>query len=143
MFLNRTMTEMDPWQELSRLQNRMNRLFNDADISTQRPFPAINLWTNKDTAMITAELPGLDIEDIKLSVMDQNVILEGNRNPKPLKEDETYHRQERGYGSFQRSIELPFSVDTVKADAKFKNGVLTITLPRSEEDKPKRITIQP
>jgi HSP20 family protein len=142
MILNRVVNMMDPWQEMSRLQDRMNRLFDDAAPGGPRLFPAVNLWTNEDTAFITAELPGLDSNDIKLSVLDQTVVVEGNRNPEKLPEGETYHRQERGFGAFKRSIQLPFPLNTEKVNAQFKNGVLTISLPRAEKDKPKRIAIQ-
>ena len=142
MILDRVVNTMDPWREMSRLQDRMNRLFEDYDPSTQRVFPAINLWTNENTAFITAELPGLESDDIKLSVLDQNVVLEGSRKPEVPSEGETYHRQERGFGNFKRSIQMPFPLNADKVVAKFENGILSISLPRAEEDKPKRITIK-
>jgi HSP20 family protein len=143
MILHRVANTMDPWQEMSRLQQRMNRLFDDFNVSApQQPFPAINLWTDNETAFISVELPGLENKDISLSVLDRNVVLEGKREPEPLKEGESYHRQERGYGNFKRSIQLPFPVNANKVNAKFQHGILTISLPRAEEDKPKKIAIR-
>ena len=132
---------MNPWQETARLQQEMNRLFDNFNIGSERAFPPVNVWSNDDSALVTAELAGLDKDDLKLSVMDQKLILEGTRKAEQLKENETYHRQERGLGDFRRTIQLPFSVDENKISAQFKNGVLTVTLPRAEQDKPKRIAI--
>ncbi len=142
MYWSGLLDEFDPWRELNRLQREVNRLVDDFGVTRRRVFPEINIWTNDDSALVTAELPGIDPKDINLSVKDQNLVIEEERKAKELKEGEKYHRQERGYGSFQRAIQLPFAVNSDKIAAKFKNGVLTVTLPRAEEDKPKKIEIK-
>jgi len=142
MYWTGLFNDFEPWQELNRLQQEVNRLFDGYGVSRQRTFPEMNIWTNDDSALITAELPGLDSKDIALSVQEQNLVIEGERKAQELKEGEHYHRQERGYGAFQRAIQLPFAVNSEKIEAHFKNGVLTVTLPRAEEDKPKRIEIK-
>jgi len=142
MYWSGLLDEFDPWRELNRLQREVNRLVDDFGVTRRRVFPEVNIWTNDDSALVTAELPGIDPKDINLSVKDQNLVIEGERKAKELKEGEKYHRQERGYGSFQRAIQLPFAVNSDKIAAKFKNGVLTVTLPRAEEDKPKKIEIK-
>jgi len=133
------------WREMDQLQREMNRLF---DPSLQgRPFrspsyPAINLWTNEDGQVISAEMPGVRMEDIDISLTADALSLSGTRYPDEVAKEAHYHRQERSYGSFSRSLQLPFMVDPDKVEANFKNGVLTIWLPRAEADKPRSITIK-
>jgi HSP20 family protein len=130
---------------MDQLQREMNRLF---DPSLQgRPFrspsyPAINLWTNEDGQVISAEMPGVRMEDIDISLTADALSLSGTRYPDEVAKEAHYHRQERSYGSFSRSLQLPFMVDPDKVEANFKNGVLTIWLPRAEADKPRSITIK-
>jgi len=133
------------WREMDRLQREMNRLFEDSYPSRFRPapaYPAMNVWTNEEGLQITAEVPGVSPKDIDISVVGNTLTLSGVREPDELKEGARYHRQERGYGNYTRSLQLPFSVNVNKVEATFKNGVLSITLPRAEEDKPKKITVK-
>jgi len=133
------------WREMDRLQREMNRLFEDSYPSRYHSapaYPAMNVWTNEEGLQITAEVPGVSPKDIDISVVGDTLTLSGVREPDELKEGARYHRQERGYGNYTRSIQLPFSVNVNKVEATFKNGVLSIVLPRAEEDKPKKITIK-
>lgn len=133
---------MDPFREIEQLQREMNRLFNGVTAASRRAYPAVNIWTNPEAAAITAELPGYTPQDVHLSIVGDTLIIKGSR-PKPeLKSGEQYHRQERYYGDFERSLRLPFAVDSNKVEARFKNGILQILLPRAEEDKPKKIEIK-
>ena len=136
------LNQVNPWSELSRLQHEMNRLFDYYGPAARRAFPAINLLTNENEALITAELPGLKTDDVKLSIIGQELVLEGSRNRESVAEKDSVHRQEREFGGFKRSIELPFPVVADKVNAQFTNGVLTVRLPRAEEDKPRKIEIQ-
>lgn len=133
------------WREMDRLQREMNRLF-DTSFSrgTRTPtgYPALNIWTSEEDAVITAEVPGLDPEDLEISVMGETLTLSGERKPDDLPEGARYHRRERGYGRFTRSVQLPFQVDADNVEASFEHGVLTIHLPRSEEEKPRKIAVQ-
>ena len=133
------------WQEMDRLQREMNRLFNDFQptrLNVAPSFPAMNIWTNEEGQVITAEIPGVDIEDIEITVTGETLTLSGIRKNEELDESARYHRQERGQGKFKRSLQLPFSVQTDKVNASLEKGVLNISLPRAEEDKPKKITVK-
>lgn len=133
------------FSELDRLQREMNRLFERSYSPRLRSapnFPALNVWTNEDGAIITAELPGVSPEDLDISVIGETLTLSGERKPDLIEEDVRYHRQERGYGKFTRSLELPFRVDATQVEATFDKGVLHLTLPRAEADKPKKIAIK-
>lgn len=136
----------NPWQEVERIHREMNRLFSGFYESPRTrvapSFPAMNVWTNPDSAVITAELPGVNPEDIDISVVGETLTLTGSRSPEELKEGEKYHRRERGYGKFTRTFQLPFTVEAGKVEAVFNKGVLHISLPRAEADKPKKITIK-
>jgi HSP20 family protein len=130
---------------MDQLQREMNRLYNASQqgrLFTSPSYPAINLWTSEDGQVISAEMPGVRREDIDISLTADALSLSGARQPDKVAEGAHYHRQERGYGSFSRTIQLPFMVDPDKVEANFKNGVLTIWLPRAEADKPKSITIK-
>ena len=133
------------WQEMDQLQREMNRLFDVT--SKERVFnapnyPAINIWTNEDGQLISAEMPGIHPDDIDIDVTGDALSISGERKPDEVAKDANYHRRERSYGSFSRAIQLPFMVDTNKVEAYFKNGILMINLPRAEADKPKKITIK-
>lgn len=133
------------WREVNRLQREMNRLFEDYYPSRVRrapAFPALNIWTSEDGLNITAEVPGVHPEDIDISVVGDTLTLSGERRPDELKEGARYHRQERGYGSFSRSLQLPYMVDVRKVNATFRDGVLNIELPRAEQDKPRKISVK-
>jgi HSP20 family protein len=130
---------------MDQLQREMNRLM---DTSFGRrsfgspSFPAINIWTSEEGQVITAEMPGFKPENIDIDVTADKLTLSGERNPDELTEDARYHRHERVYGKFTRSIQLPFMVDTKKVEASMKDGVLEIALHKAEADKPKKIAIK-
>jgi HSP20 family protein len=136
----------NPWQEIDHVQREMNRLFSSLYSSPRTQmtpsFPAMNVWTNPDGAVITAELPGVNPEDIDISVVGETLTLTGSRPQEELKEGEKYHRRERAYGRFTRTFQLPFLVEADKVEAVFDKGVLHISLPRAEADKPKKIAIK-
>ena len=130
----------DPFSELRRLQREMNRLFegySEADIA----WPAVNVWSNRDEVVVSAEAPGVDPKDLRVSVQNDVFTLEGERKSDAPGEDVVTHRAEREFGRFARSVRLPFEVDSAKASAKYRNGVLTVTLPRSEVSKPRQIAV--
>ncbi len=133
------------WQEMDQLQREMNRLF-DANgrgrVFSPPGYPAVNIWTNDEGQLITAEMPGVNPDDINIDVTGDALSISGVRQPDQVADDARYHRRERDYGTFSRTIQLPFMVDTGKVDAAFKNGVLTISLPRAEADKPRKIAIK-
>jgi HSP20 family protein len=106
-----------------------------------RPFPAINLYDAGDRYILTAELPGLAPEDVDLSITGETLTMRGERKRPEGIPDECYRRQERPFGPWSRTVTLPERVDGTAASAEFAQGVLTITLPKAEEVKPRQITI--
>jgi HSP20 family protein len=146
MILRPTRRYRSPWTEMQRLRRDIDRLFTDTSADIRRPgaagYPAMNVWTNPDGAIVTAELPGINPEDIDISVQNDTLTLTGSRQPNALKEDEIYHRRERGQGGFTRSFQLPFHVEAGKVEAVFDKGILQVSLPRAEADKPKKITVK-
>jgi HSP20 family protein len=133
---------VSPWEEVDNLRSEMNRLFDRVSHSGAKAYPAVNIWTQDDSVLVSAELPGYDPKDLNLLVVSDELTIKGIRKPIELKADEQFHRQERGYGEFERTVRLPFVVESEKVSARFLNGILTITLPRAEADKPKTISIQ-
>jgi HSP20 family protein len=135
-----------PWREMERLQHEMNRLLSGTSrspgLSVALSYPAMNVWTNEESAFVTAELPGINPEDIDISVQNDTLTLRGNRAPDEVQEGGTYHRRERGSGSFTCSFQLPFQVQSDQVEASYAKGILRITLPRAEADKPKKIAIK-
>ncbi len=132
------------WREMERLRREMEQLFNEGAFRSpmMRGFPAMNVWVNENGAVVTTELPGVLPEDLDISVVDDTLTISGSRKPEELEEGATYHRRERGCGSFTRSFQLPFKVDPQQVEAVANNGILNITLPRAEEDKPKKIAVR-
>jgi len=133
---------MDMGSGMQNLQREINRLFSGFTPPFVHEFPAVNVWLGKDDVIVTAELPGMDPESIDISVAADTLTLSGSREKEALKEDENYHRQERNYSNFTRTLQLPYQVNAGKVSAKYEKGILRITLPRSEETKPKKISIK-
>jgi len=130
---------------MDQLQHEMNRLFDASSkgqVFSSPSYPAVNIWTNDDGQVISAEMPGVQPEDINIDVTGDALSISGERKPDEVAKEAHYHRRERSYGSFSRTIQLPFMVDTNKVEANFENGVLMIRLPRAEADRPKKITIK-
>jgi HSP20 family protein len=142
----RMYNDVSPWREMERLRHEVDRLFSDTFSltggRTAPGYPAMNVWTNEEGAVVTAELPGVAPADIDISVTGSTLSLSGNRQPDQFKEGDKYHRRERRFGKFSRTFELPFLVEANKVDAIFEKGVLHISLPRAEEDKPKKIKVK-
>ncbi len=129
-------------RDMQRLQNSLNRLLSDRiPVEASAEFPPLNVWTSENGVIVRAEIPGVAPEDVDISLVNDTLTLRGSRNPDELKEGESRHRQERGYGLFTRSLQLPFGVEADHVQARFSNGVLQITLPRSEAEKPRRISV--
>lgn len=133
-----------------RVRDEMDRLFeNFLDSAALDPFrtlgaagfPAVNLW-EKDTALhLEAEIPGLRMEDIRVSVLGNELTIEGERKA-PTPDGATFHRQERGAGKFTRVIRLPVEIDADKVEAQLRDGVLTVSLPKAKTAMPRRIEVK-
>jgi HSP20 family protein len=136
------------WGELNQFRNQMDRLFESYGFDDTgwrglaAAYPPLNVWDDSDHVYAEAELPGLQLNDLEIYVTGGNQLtLKGQRN-EPTVETGVWHRQERGFGMFTRVITLPMPVNADKIEAKFCNGVLTITMPKDEAAKPRRITVQ-
>jgi HSP20 family protein len=133
----------DPFEEMRRLQEEVNRAFS-ASVAGARAlapaeFPALSVYANEDGIAVTAELPGVNAEDLEVSAFQDTLTLRGSRSAPA--EAKAYHRRERQQGEFVRTLNLPFRVDPERVEANLEDGVLRLSLHRPEEDKPKRIKI--
>ena len=139
-------TRWEPWAEMSRLSREMDRVFGRGGSGMRRllgvgSYPALNVWEDDDHVYAEAELPGFSLDDLEIYVTGNQLTIKGERRP-PEHDSGTWHRQERGYGKFSRMIELPSDINGDQVVAEFKNGVLNITLPKSEAVKPRRIQVK-
>ena len=105
-------------------------------------YPAMNVWTDENNAVLTAELPGVKPEEIDIAVENELLTLRGGRQRQEPEDGQTYHRRERRFGPFSRSFRLPFRVEADAVQATFENGVLNVVLPRAEADMPRKIAVQ-
>jgi HSP20 family protein len=144
-----SMVRFDPFRDIAVLQDRMNRLFNDAvrrdeDVLGTRGswVPAVDIYEHDGALVMKAELPDMRREDIDVSVENNTLTLRGERNLESEVKQENFHRIERAYGSFSRAFTLPATVDTTRIGAEYKNGVLTVRLPFREEAKPRSVKVE-
>lgn len=136
-----TESRWDPFAEMAQLHRAMNRLFGDVD-GTGETFPAINVYANEDEAVVSAEVPGVDPEHLEISASGNALTLSGSRQAEDPEKGEAFHRNERFSGRFTRTLELPFNIDAAGIKAQLRHGILKVTLPRAEADKPKKIKIE-
>ncbi len=134
------------YSPLAQLHGDVDRLMEDffQDMPTARPYgaayPAMNVWEDGNSAWIECELPGLTLDDIEVYVSGSDVTVKGTRKIAGP-ENAAWHRRERSQGEFVRSITLPWELDAEKVVATFRDGVLTIELPRAESAKPKKVKV--
>jgi HSP20 family protein len=131
------------------LRRQIDRVFEQVmepgSVSTfgVRAFPALNVWEDNDCVFVEAELPGVDIGDVEINVVDGELSIKGARRQLNNGNGNlTFHRQERAIGEFSRFLTLPDAIDADKVEAVLKSGVLTIKLPKAEAAKPRRIQVQ-
>jgi len=134
-------------REMISLREAMDRLFNDAftrplDFGMSWQMPAIDLYQTDDNVVVRATLPGTKAEDVQISVTGDMLTIKGELKEKEEVKEKAYHIREHRYGSFERTLNLPTDVVADKAKAEFEDGVLTVTLPKAEEVKPKTITVK-
>jgi len=143
-------TRWDPFRDLSILQERMNRVFEDAAVrgwkndepsSTTSWSPSVDIYETDSEIMVQAELPGVDRKDIALQLENNVLTLKGDRRFEKETNQENYHRIERSYGGFSRAFTIPTIVDEDKIRADYKDGILKIALPKKEQVKAKQIKI--
>jgi len=135
----------DPFAEMHRLRREMDNLLGTGRrglAPTAGVFPALNVSEDEDNLYVRAELPGVVPEEIEITTKENNLIIKGQRQIAAEGEQVSYHRREREAGSFRRIIALPTRVDSSKVTAACKNGVLTVTLPRAAEVKPRQVEVK-
>ena len=142
----------DPFEDLTRLQREMNRLFDDsARTAVTRPStelfaprawsPAVDIYDDHNSIVVKAELPGLRQEDIDIEVSGDTLTIKGERKFEETETKDHVVRVERSYGSFQRSFTIGVPIQSDKVSAVYKDGVLTVELPKSEEVKTKKVRV--
>ena len=142
-----TIVRWEPLRELNSLQSEMNRLFNTAFDTPSGPsvlrrwVPAMDLVEAGDHFVLRADLPGMSEEDISIEFEDSTLTVSGERKAEHDERGEGFHRVERSFGAFSRSLTLPKGVDADGVSASFDRGVLEIRIPKPEERKPRRISI--
>jgi HSP20 family protein len=144
MLQTRMAPETRSWGEVRRLRDEMNRMF--STFGQQWPglgfgYPPLNVWQDADNLYAEAELPGIDMSDLEIYVTGGDQLsIKGER--KPVNKDGVWLRRERAFDKFSRVLTLPVEVDADKVHARLSNGVLTLTLPKSEAAKPKKIAVK-
>ena len=133
----------DPWREMGRLHDEVSRLFGEVRRPTQRAgFPPARIETSDEGARLIALVPGVPADALDVSVEGDLVKLEARRPAPEAAEGESALRRERPFGEFQRSFRLPFEVDAEHVVARLENGVLELTLPRTPEQRPRKIEVR-
>jgi HSP20 family protein len=142
------LTRWQPAREMMTLREAMDHLFDEA---FTHPFslmnsgwsqPAVDLYQTDNEVVVKASLPGFKAEEVQINITGDVLTLRGETRQDEDVKEKAYHLREQRWGSFERSIPLPTAVSANKATAEFENGILTITMPKSEEARPKTITIK-
>jgi HSP20 family protein len=146
--MEKHLSRWEPFGGITRWGETLDQFFNDF-WSRELPAPekgllspAIDVSEDRNTLKVTAELPGLEKKDINVEVKDGVLTIRGEKKFEQEVKDRNYHRVERRYGSFYRALGLPDTVDSSKVDAAYKNGVLTVSMPKREETRPKVVPIK-
>lgn len=139
---------MDPLREFEDLQEEINRLFDMTKVPEPRGIfersfsPAMDVVETPDSFQVMCDLPGIDIQDVKISISGNVLTLKGEKRRGQETGNPDFFREDTREGMFQRTIQLPLAVDADKVEAVLKNGVLTIDLPKREELKPRQISVK-
>jgi HSP20 family protein len=137
----------DPIRELDTLQGDMNRLFDRffegrvANGTARRWIPAMDLVETDDSLVLRGDLPGMTEDDVDIEIKDNVLTVSGERKSESEEKGEGFHRVERAFGTFSRSLTLPHGIDAERVVAKFENGVLEVQIPKPAEAKPTRVQI--
>lgn len=142
----------EPFRDLMTMQDKMNRLFNEffarpgsyeeEGIVRGTWSPAVDIYETDNDIVLKAELPGMSQEDIQLEIRENVLTLKGERKQERQVEESNYHRVERSYGTFQRMFTLPNAIQQDRVKARYKDGILEVTMPKAEVSKPKHIAIE-
>jgi HSP20 family protein len=139
----------DPFRDIVTLREKMNRLFEDAvtargeekDMISSTWAPSVDIYETESSLILTAEVPGIEEDNIEIKIEDNTLSLSGERKFEKETKEESYYRIERSYGSFYRSFTIPRHIDQEKIKAEHDNGVLRVTMPKKPESKPKTVKV--
>jgi HSP20 family protein len=135
------LARMDPFRDLRTAEDEFDRLMGRA-FSRDTWMPALDVRESNDRFEVKVDLPGLDPKDVNVTFEDGMLTVSGKRQFESEDTGETWHRVERGFGTFARSIRLPQTADTERIEASFDKGVLSVVVPKSEQAKPKTIQVK-
>ena len=136
-----SLSHYDPLANLRLFEDAFSRMLTEPQ--TNRPWaPAVDIYETENELVLKADLPDVDLKDIDVRVENQTLTISGERNFEKKDTTKGYHRIERNYGSFVRSFSVPNSFDTENIGAEFKNGVLSVTLPKKEAAKPRQVKVE-
>ena len=143
------LTRWEPAREMMTLREAMDRLFDDAftrPLSVRDGWsmasPAIDMYRTDNDVVVKASIPGIKAEEVQINVTGDILTLKGEVKQEEERKDRAWHMREQRFGSFERSVVLPTDVKSDQAEAVFENGILTITLPKADEVKPRTINIK-
>jgi HSP20 family protein len=147
MFVTTTRRPQDGMTSLRRLNNILDEAFNAWPFQAQEGASLTSTWLPpcdvfEDAVKIVAEIPGVTAEDVKISLENNLLTLRGEKKQQAEDKSERVHRYERSYGVFERTFSLPTTVDPEKIDARYSNGVLTVTIPKAERARPREIPVK-
>ena len=140
--------DTDPFGVLKSFQDEINRLFDGDSYGSVAAIasstnPRINVWSDDDHVVVAAELPGINPDALEVSVLDNSITLRGKRSTLNAPgAEKRILKSERFAGEFSRTVDLPFTVNSAGVEAEYKAGILSVKLPRAEEEKPKRISVR-
>jgi len=144
-----TMIRWEPFREMMTLRNAMDRLFEESFVRPSRLWPevgvgelAVDMYQTANDVVVKAALPGVKPEEVDISITGDTLTIKGEHKEEQEVKQEDYFYKEHRYGAFSRSVTIPVQVKSDKAEAVFENGVLTLTLPKAEEIKPKQIKVK-
>jgi len=131
------------WNQLQNFQGELNRVFDRwTGQGGEVAFPALNVWEENDQLCVEAEVPGLDLKNLEIYVSGGNQLTVKGERKRCGPDKGVWHRQERQFGTFVRSLALPYAVDPEKVDARLENGVLLVKLAKHESAKPRKIQVK-
>ncbi|HSC78107.1 MAG TPA: Hsp20/alpha crystallin family protein [Candidatus Acidoferrales bacterium] len=142
------LTRWDPFRELTTLQDRMNRLFQEAPLPSNEALmttgfvPAVDVYEDEQAITVKMEIPGIEMKDLDVRLENNTLTVKGERKFEKEEKEENFHRIERRYGAFSRSFTLPNTIESEGVVADCENGLLKIRLPKKAEAKPKQIKVQ-
>ena len=142
------MSRWDPFRDLMSIQNELNRLFGrtyageTGSGASGAWVPPLDIYETEEKFVVTLELPGIGADDVDVSVEDSTLTVRGERKFYTEVDEDSFHRVERRYGQFVRSLSLPSTADAERIQASFDKGVLTIEVPKAEQAKPRKITVK-